>query len=154
MSATGGVGPGRAVAADGALTPVAWLRDGARTVDAPTPGDWCAARGWSTVARSMAKSAARGELSSGHVEAWARHVTPPRADLFDDHADALVDATATLTRSTTAAAARRWASHADDLFNRGEPDDLHAQRGVWVPPHRRPRRRAASSALPRSWPRC
>ncbi len=80
---------------------------------------------------SMAKSLAHGELSTGHVEAWARHVTPPRADLFDDQAEALVDATRSLSVDQTADAARRWASWADDQLNRGEPEDLHGKRGVW-----------------------
>ena len=54
----------------------------------------------------MAKSLDHGEITTGQVEAWARHVTAPRAELFDDHADGLVDATRTLTVDDT------WTRHA------------------------------------------
>jgi hypothetical protein len=116
--------------AAGALTPVAWFRHHAQLAASDAKALVRSAR---LVARcpAMAKSLAHGELHSGHIDAWARHVTPPRADLFDDHADALIDATRRLTVDQTALAARRWASHADDLLNRGEPEDLHERRGVW-----------------------
>src|SRR3954464_2792087 len=78
--------------ADGGLTPVAWLRHHAQLAGYEAKALVRAAR---LVRRCppMAKSLAHGELHTGHLDAWARHVTPPRADLFDEHAEALVDAT-------------------------------------------------------------
>jgi hypothetical protein len=116
--------------ADGSLTPVAWLRHNAElaAIDAKA-----LVRSARLVARCapMAKSLAHDELTAGHINAWARHVTPPRADLFDAHAEVLVDATRSLSIDETALAARRWADWADDQLNRGEPEDLHGKRGVW-----------------------
>ncbi len=116
--------------ADGSLTPVAWLGHHAKLAACDAKALVRSAR---LVARCepMAKSMVQGELTASHVQAWARHVTPPRADLFDDQAEALVDATRSLSIDQTAMAARRWAAWADDQLNRGEPEDLHGKRGVW-----------------------
>jgi hypothetical protein len=130
VAATAGWDRDQGWAGDGSLTPVAWLRN--RTNMATSEAK-VLVRSARLVARcaSMAKSLAHGEITTGHVEAWARHVTPPRAELFDDHAEALVDATRSLSVDQTADAARRWAAWADDQLNRGEPEDLHGKRGVW-----------------------
>src|SRR5262245_10643387 len=86
----------QAWATDGSLTPVAWLtnrtaltaRDAKALVRSSRLLDRCPL---------LAKSLAHGEITTGHVAAWARQVTPPRAELFDDHADALVEATRRLS---------------------------------------------------------
>ncbi len=120
----------QAWAADGSLTAAAWLRNRTNLCasDAKT-----LVRSARLVARcgSLAKSLAHGETTTGHVEVLARHVTSPRTDLFDTHSDVLVDAARTLSVDDMAAAARRWASHADDHLGRGEPEHLHGKRGVW-----------------------
>jgi hypothetical protein len=80
----------------------------------------------------LAKTLAAGDVTADHVGAISRQVTPPRADLFDDHADTIIDAACTLNADDTAAMMRRWASHADDVLGRGEPDDIDARRGFWA----------------------
>jgi hypothetical protein len=62
----------------------------------------------------------------------ARHVGRERGERFDEHADALIDGACTLNADDTTAMMRRWASHVDDLDNRGEPDDITNKRGVWA----------------------
>jgi hypothetical protein len=117
-------------AADGALTPAQWLRSTTSLSAAEARGTVRSAR---LVRRNddLAKALRVGDITTGHVDALARHVTPPRAQLFDDHADALLDAARTLGVDDTAAMARRWAAYADDELDRGQPDDLVGRRGVW-----------------------
>lgn len=62
---------------------------------------------------------------------WPATSHPPRAELFDRHADALLDGSRMLGVDDTAAMARRWAAYADDLLNRGKPEELQGRRGVW-----------------------
>jgi hypothetical protein len=80
----------------------------------------------------LAKTLAAGDLTADHVGVMARHATPPRAELFDDHADTIIDTAVTLNADHTNAMMRRWASHADDALNRGEPDDIDNRRGFWA----------------------
>jgi Domain of unknown function (DUF222) len=116
--------------ADGALTPTAWLRSRGSLAE---PDAGRTVRSARLVERSddLAKLLAHGDVAAGHVEALASRVTPPRALLFDEHADVLLNAVRTLSVDDTAAMARRWAAYADDELNRGEPADLHGRRGVW-----------------------
>ena len=116
--------------ADGVLSPVPWLKHRAHMAGADARSLMRSAR---LVDRSpdIAKLLDSGDITVGHVDAVARHVTPPRAELFDQHSDALLDAARSLSPDDTAAVACRWAAYADDALNRGEPEQLHARRGVW-----------------------
>jgi hypothetical protein len=80
---------------------------------------------------SFAKALEAGDVSAGHIAAMARHVTPPRVELFDRDADVLLDKSRRLNADDTSAMARRWAAYADDELHRGEPDILHGRRGLW-----------------------
>jgi hypothetical protein len=115
---------------DGALSPVPWLK---RKTGLAERDARCAVRSARLVARNadLAKLLAAGDMTAGHVDAMAVHVTPPRADSFDRDADVLLDAARNLSVDETAAVMRRWAAYVDDELNRGEPDDLHGRRGVW-----------------------
>ncbi len=117
-------------AADGALSAPAWLR-GIASVAAPEARQ--TVRSARLIGRSerLAKTMAAGGLTAGHVTALGRYVTAERAAQFDEHADVLIDAACTLGVDDTATMARRWASHADDVANRGEPADLQHKRGAW-----------------------
>jgi hypothetical protein len=60
----------------------------------------------------------------------ARHITPERRDLFDDHADTLADAALGLDGDDFAVVTRRWARLADDLIDRTDAARRLDQRGV------------------------
>jgi hypothetical protein len=116
--------------ADGQLTAAAALRaEGLPSIDASRT-----VRSARVVTRNerLAKSLAADDLTADHVDALSKHVTSPRADLFDEHADTLIDGACTLTADGTAAMMRQWASHADDLLGRGEPDDIDNRRQFWA----------------------
>jgi hypothetical protein len=115
---------------DGALSAQSWLRS-KTALAAPEARQMV--RSARLVARNetLAKALAGEDITAGHVDALAKHVTPARADLFDEHADALLDGACTLGVDDTAAMARRWAAYADDIGNRGEPKDLTGRRGMW-----------------------
>jgi hypothetical protein len=116
--------------ADGALSAQSWLR--AKTSLA-APDTRRTVRSARLVGRNsdLAKAMEAGDVTAAHVDALARYVIPARADLFDEHADALIDAARTLSPDDTAAVARRWAAYADDHLNRGKPEDLTGRRGMW-----------------------
>jgi hypothetical protein len=115
---------------DGALTPTSWLRANGSLAETDARRTTRSAR---LIERNdgFAKALAHGDITAGHVDALARQVTPPRADLFDQHADVLLGGARSLSVDDTAAMARRWAAYADDVANRGEPRDLTGRRGVW-----------------------
>jgi hypothetical protein len=116
--------------ADGHLSAAAALRaDGMPSFDATRT-----VRSARLIARNerLAKTLAAGDLTADHVATMARHVGRERVDRFDEHADALIDGACTLNADDTTAMMRRWASHVDDLDNRGEPDDIENKRGVWA----------------------
>jgi hypothetical protein len=117
-------------AADGALSPQAWLRGKASLASAEARRTVRSAR---LLGRSdrLAKTVAAGDITAGHVAALSRYATAARADQFNDHVDALIDAACTLGIDDIATVARRWASHADDAASRGEPADLQHRRGAW-----------------------
>jgi hypothetical protein len=82
----------------------------------------------------LAKLLAAGDVTVDHVQALARHAIPERLELFDDHADTLLDAAGTLSADDTAKMMRRWASYADDVLGRGEPEAIDNRRGFWGHP--------------------
>jgi hypothetical protein len=117
---------------EGHLTAAAGLRadgvpsvDAGRTVRAARLVDRC---------ERLGKALVAGDVTVAHVTAIARRVTPDRAELFDQHSDALVDAACHLSADDTGKVAARWASYADDLLGRGEPDDIDGRRGFWGHP--------------------
>jgi len=114
---------------DGSLTPKSWLRrhgvpeqDAKRVVRSARLAGRC---------EDVAKALRAGDITAGHLDALAAYVTPPRAKLFDDHSEVLLDGARNLSVDDTAAMARRWAAYADDQLNRGEPAARHGRRGVW-----------------------
>ena len=115
---------------DGSLTPAQWLRS--KTTLSATDSRQTV-RSARLVGRNdaLAKALAVGEITAGHVDVLSRHITPPRAELFDRNPDVLVDAARRLNVDDTNTVARRWAAYADDELNRGQPDDLQGRRGVW-----------------------
>jgi hypothetical protein len=117
-------------AANGSLTPVSWLRSEASLGEGDARRIVRSAR---LVERStdLAKLLATADITTGHVDALARHVTAARARLYDEHPDVVLDAARSLGVDDTATVARRWASYADDQLNRGEPEQLVGRRGVW-----------------------
>jgi hypothetical protein len=94
---------------DGSLTPAQWLR--ANTTLSATDARQTV-RSARLVRRNdaLAKALAVGEITTGHVDALSRHVTPQRTDLFDRDADVLVDGARTLSVDDTNTMARRWAA--------------------------------------------
>lgn len=117
--------------ADGASSPVPWLRNRTTMSSAETRATIRAGRLVGRFER-LAKLLAAGDVSADHVRALARVAIAARMELVERDLDLLCDLGTQLSVDDYSTVLARWASYADDILGRGGPGEQFDKRSVSI----------------------